>query len=472
MIGTNGYTDTNPGGYSGALDANFGATEAGGKAAHTGAVDLQGHYQAKRRGSPIRERRIKAAAKLYADCYTGVEDSRMLREAMSPSNELFVKYLSEKYPNIYLDERSGRQMGLRETMSVTDYQALYVDVLDRIYYGYYNAWPIINKSLVRSHSLRDFRVVSRYLLDGMVSPLTVVNPASGDAAAPAAQRALSGPVPQDGATFPTKNTAPLQYQPQLYQAGAAINWRAFVNDDLGIFKDVAERLAMAGNRGISKFITSFYVDANGPNVNLYKAGFGNQVTIANGASQNNPPLTVEGIMDAINVLMSMKDAEGQPIQITGRLKLFYGPALHATASNIMNQLNVYVQNFGGNGNVQGFPNAFMNVTPWMIQNLDPVMDTYMPIVMSGAAGNIKNTTWGIMVDPASQNRPAIEVGFLNGFETPQTFTKVPNTMRMGGGVDPMLGDFNSMDQEMKIITVMGGTVIDGRSTVASNGSGT
>jgi hypothetical protein len=44
-------------------------------------------------------------------------------------------------------------------------------------------------------------------------------------------------------------------------------------------------------------------------------------------------------------------------------------------------------------------------------------------------------------------------------------------MRMGGGVDAMLGDFNTMDQDMKIVTVFGGVQIDGRSTVASTGQG-
>jgi hypothetical protein len=77
--------------------------------------------------------------------------------------------------------------------------------------------------------------------------------------------------------------------------------------------------------------------------------------------------------------------------------------------------------------------------------------------------------WGITINPDSQARPATEVGFLQGFETPQIFQKVPNTMRMGGGVDPMMGDFYSMDQDMKIVGVMGGTNIDGRTTVASFG---
>jgi hypothetical protein len=63
------------------------------------------------------------------------------------------------------------------------------------------------------------------------------------------------------------------------------------------------------------------------------------------------------------------------------------------------------------------------------------------------------------------------MGFLTGFDTPQLYQKVPNTMRIGGGVDPTLGDWRSMDQELKIITVFGGTQIDGRSTVASTGRG-
>ena len=44
-------------------------------------------------------------------------------------------------------------------------------------------------------------------------------------------------------------------------------------------------------------------------------------------------------------------------------------------------------------------------------------------------------------------------------------------MRVGGGVDPMMGDFYSMDQSFKGVLVLGGTQIDGRSTVVSTGAG-
>ncbi len=423
---------------------------------------LQGFSAARRNANSAHNRRVIEAARLYADVMQGRLDPVFMKQAMFPSDETLVFHLAERYPGLYGDP-GGRMLGLRETMSVTDYQALYVDVLDRMYYGYYSAYPIVNKSLVKVHTLRDFRTVSRYLLDGVVGPLT-----SMDAAAPPPQRALTGPVPQDGATQAAATTAPIQYSPLLYQAMTSVNWRAMVNDDLGIFQDLANRLAIAGNRGISKFITTFYTGATGPNTSLYTSGYGNIINQANGAAANNPALSIAGLQDAFKILAGMRDSGGDPILITGRLKLWYGPALYATANNLMNQLSVFMTQAGGvEGTAQ--PGQMVNVNNWIIQNMDLVMDPYIPIVCTQSG--IKNTMWGITVDPNSQNRPNTEVGFLNGFETPQIFTKLPNTQRMGGGVDPTLGDFFTMDSDMKIVTVMGGSQIDGRSTVASNGSG-
>jgi hypothetical protein len=425
---------------------------------------VKGHFAAQRNASAVRQRRINEAARLYADCLNGKLNPLFLSEAMTPTIEPMVEYLVRKYPGLYLNESNGRMLGLRETMSVSDYQSLYVDVLDRIYYGTYSDFPVVNRPMVRMHQLRDFRLVSRYLLDGMVTPMTAIDPS-----APGQQTAMSGPVPQDGATFPTTNTAPLQYAPLLYQALASVNWSAFVNDDLGIFKDVAVRLAIQANRAIAKFITSFFVDANGPNALLYTTGYKNQIITANGAASSNPPLGAQGLMDAFKILAGMKDSSGQPIMITGKMYCFYAPANYAVAMNLKNSLNISVSVEGGSQNTQGFPTQWLQMNNWVIQNLEFIMDPYIPVVCTDATK--KNTSWGIVVDPASQNRPAVEVGMLNGFETPQMFQRVPNTQRMGGGVDAMMGNFDNMNQDTKIVTVMGGSQIDGRSTVASNGSG-
>ena len=418
---------------------------------------LSGFTAAQRNATGDRKRRVTEAARLYRDVLSGSLDPVFLREAMNPRNPVFVSHLMERYPGLY--QQNGRLLGLRETMSVTDYQALYVDVLDRMYYGFYNAYPIVNKDLCKIHQLRDFRVVSRYLLDGAVTPLT-----SMDAAAPYPQRALTGPNPQDGS--PATSTAPIQYQPLLWQAGTSVNWRAFVNDDLGIFKDLSNRLAIAGNRGISKYITTLYMDANGPNANLYSSGYGNIINKANGASSNNPPLGGQGVMDAFKILAGMRDSGGDPILVTGRMKLWFGPANVAAARNLKESLTLMVQNEGGlaSATAGGFPTQLITVRNWLMGDFDLIMDPYIPIVCQQSPGS-----WGITVDPMSQARPSIELGFLAGFETPQIFTKVPNTSRVGGGVEQMMGDFYTMDQEMKIVTVFGGKQIDGRTTVASNG---
>lgn len=435
----------------------------GGLAGHPA---IQGFAAAKRQASAIRESRIRAASKLYADCLSGRMEPFFMKQAMQPTHPVFVQYLQENgYGNLYRDDSSGRLLGLRETMATSDYQALYVDVLDRLYYGTYNDYPIVNKPMVKMHQLRDFRLVSRYLLDGMVSPMTAIDPA-----APPQQTAMSGPVPQDGSTFPTTNTAPLQYAPLLYQAMASVNWSAFVNDDLGIFRDIAVRLAIQANRAIAKFITSFFVDANGPNALLYTTAYKNKIIVANGAASANPALGVQGVVDALKVLARQRDSSGQPIMITGKMYCYYGPSNYAVAMNLKNQLSVFLSNEGGGANAQGFPTQFLQVNNWAIQNMEFIMDPYIPIVCT--TSGTQDTLWGIVVDPMSQNRPCVEVGMLTGFETPQMFQKVPNTMRMGGGVDPMMGDFNSMNQDTKIVTVMGGSQIDGRSTVASTGQGT
>ena len=413
---------------------------------------VQGFMAARRKATDAHNRRVTEAARLFSAVINGQEDPFLLREAMWPKHDFAVVHLMEKYPGIYGNAFTDRgRIGLRETMSVSDYTALTVDVLDRMFYGYYNVTPVPNKPLVKQHPLRDFRTVKRFLEDGATTPLAIVKNGS-----PVPERAI-GP------------ETVITYYPDLYAANARINWRAIINDDLGIFQDLPKKLNIAALRAIQQFITGLYVSASGLNTNLYKAGFTNQITIANGAASNNPALSIQGLQDAFKVLAKMLDADGQPIVLNGSLYLWYGPALVATANNLMNLIQSYTQVEGGTGNAQGFPNQFANVNNWVVRNMIPIMDQYIPIVCTTAT--TQNTLWGLTYDPNAQNRPSLEMGFLTGFDTPQLYQKMPNTMRIGGGVDPTLGDFRSMDQELKIITVFGGTQVDGRSTVGSTGRG-
>lgn len=438
----------------------------------------EGFAEAQVRRSAQHRRRVVEAARLLTDVMKGRVDSYLFREALHPTNRFAQLQLAEQYPGLMEFRDSAHPsngVGLRETMSTSDYSALTVDVLDRMLYGYYTAAPITNLPLVRKHTLRDFRVVARYEMDSATRPFSRMTGGAGSGpndfpsliphgtGEPPTQRAMDQAARE--VLGPTQRTT---YQPQLYQGMMSVNWRALVNDDLGIFQDQTQRLAISGNRTLYAFITGLYVSSSGPNTTLYSSTFANQVTITNGAGSNNPALSFQGLLDGLNVLERMVDSDGQPITFTGTLYLVFGPSLFTTAQSLIKAIQADISVGGGTTNAQGFPSQRLRVENWPVSGMVPIQDKYMRLINTSAS---KETQWYLFYDPNAQNRPALELGQLAGFETPQLYQKVPNTMRPGGGVDPMLGDFYTMNQDFKGLLVMGGTQIDGRSTVASTGQG-
>jgi len=430
---------------------------------------VQGYQRAAQQATAQHTRRVLEAGRLLNDVISGRLDPVFWREAMNPSNVVLVEHLRQTYPRVY--SRDGRMLGLRETMAQTDYQALFADVLDRAYYGNWAAWPITNSPLLKEANLRDFRQVKRYMYDGLVTPYT-----GSDPGAPPTQQAMLGPAPQNGAIPPTAatSTAAVTYAPLLYQASASINWAALVGDDLGIFQSVPRRLAMKGNRGIAKFQTGQYCDANGPNTTtpsanpLFQSGYHNQLTIANGASANNPRLTINSLVDAYTILAGQLDSTGDPIMLAGPMYLVYGASDYGIAKNLANMLDVLTQQQGGVGGVSTSATVgqLIRVRNWAMENLTLIYDPYLSLVATN-----NPHSWFLVADPNMQERPGIEIGFLSGFKEPQLFTEVPTTQRMGGGPDATMGNFWTSNQNIKIMGVMGASPMDGRSWVGSNGSG-
>jgi len=409
-------------------------------------LNIDGFMASQRNAQSAHRRRVREAARLIVDVSEGRTDRYFLKQAFRPTEQSALVKLQETYPGL---------INLREApiggMSITDFSILTLDVLDRILYGYWDATPILSKPMVRMHPLTDFRNVSRYLMDGAATPPEAVPP---------------GAQPKEKVLGPQTL---IQYAPQKYEAFTRVVWEAMVNDDLGIFTDLGQRLVIGANRGIELFLTGLYVDANGPNATLYTTANKNQIITANGAASNNPILDAQGLQDAFTVLARQVDADGYPIILTGKMYLWYGPKYAAVVQNLMHLLSVQLSVQGGVANAQGFPSQFIQVNNWMVQNLVPIMNPFIRLVCTTAT--TQDTMWGITLDPGAQNRPAMEFGFLRGFEVPQLFQKVPNTMRAGGGVAPELGDFYTMAQEMKVLSVYGGKQIAGQTTVASTGRG-
>ncbi len=424
------------------------------------------------RRDPVHRRRVLEATKLLKNCTEGREEPLFWKQFMNPTEQWAVQHLQERYPGIWggnaFRDNMGR-VGLKETMSYSDYSALTVDILDRMLYGYYTVSPISNKPLVKPHTLRDFRLVARYEMDGATKPFSrmpndfpsLIPHGAGE---PPTQRAM-----QQSALEVEGSTQRVTYQPQLYQGSMSVNWRALINDDLGIFQDMIQRLSISGARTIYQFITKLYVQSSGWNTTLVNSTFANQVNTANGAASNNPALSYQALLDARTVLAKQLDLDGQPIDFNGKLYLYVGPALETTAISMAKATQVGISVGGGTTNAEGFPSQWLTTPPWPMEGVTPIVDKYIPLICT--VSGTQNTMWALIYEPPVQPRPTVELGMLAGYETPQIFQKVPNTMRVGGGVDPSLGDFWTMNQDYKGVLVLGGTQIDGRSMAASTGQG-
>ena len=412
----------------------------------TGDMEVPGFSPVVQKQNRLREARVLGAVEIWADFKEGRLDPFYMKQAFNMTDGGAFRHLCGRYPTVF-----------RETMTTSDFSALTADVLDRELLGDYTEVPIPIEPIVKKATLNDFRNKKIFIFDGLETPFL-----------PVAEL-------QDLPLGDISQRTPILYAPLKYEKGAKVSWEAVINDDLGVFQDLPNRLARGARRTKHKFITGLYASVTGPNSTLFNAGFANQITLANGAATvNNPPLSVNALNDAITVMANQKDIGGDPIEIPGKMFLVVGPSLKVTANNIMHQLSVDVNVMGGtvqssgSGATQTIYNAQrIKVDNWIVSDFTLIVDPYLPIVTT--TPGVQTTQWYIFGDPTSQGRPAIEVGDLRGYDTPQLYEKVPNTMRVGGGVEPMLGDFRTMSTEFKALMAFGGAILDGRSAVASTG---
>lgn len=402
-----------------------------------GSFDVEGFNAVTRSNSSARKARVAEAARLWVDVIEGRQDPVFLREAMRPRQEILFNALCSKYPAIF-------PTGMRETMTTSDFTALTADVLDRLVYGRFGATPSMWRQVARVRPLKDFRTVNRRVIDG-----------GDDVWSSVAEKA---PHTKQGLTETEATYAPLKY----LGGSIPISWEAIMNDDLGIFQDIPERLVDGGMRTIEKFVTELYVDASGPHASLYTTANKNIINTTNGASSTNPAFSTAALQDAFTVLLKQVDANGNPINVAGSLVLWHGPSIHNAVMNTLNSREIRMTSIGGTATQE------MVVQNWIAAGITPLMNPWVPVVASSANGA---TSWGLFVNPGGVSRPALEVGFIPGYDSPVILQKAGNTMR-GGSIDQGLGDFDTMGgREYKGLIVFGGTRISGKSTVASNGSG-
>jgi hypothetical protein len=249
--------------------------------------------------------------------------------------------------------------------------------------------------------------------------------------------------------MPSEET-PITRQVLKYGARFGISFEAMINDDLGALRDLPQRLVVAARRSEALAVTNLYCGTTGPDGTLY--GHGNAIA-------SNPALSIAGLAAGLAEFATLTDVDGFPI-VVDAVTLVVPPALEITAQNILNATELEVATGGGAYN--GYDQ--MRVRNWMNGKLNLVVDPYIGMVASSNA----TTSWFLFAS-TSAARPAMQVDYLVGHESPELFVKTPNASRVGGGTVPE--SFESDEQEFKVRHIYGATVIDWRATVASNGSG-
>lgn len=365
------------------------------------------------------------------------DDGKGIR-GMSRRDPRYMANLAEAATFI-ADVTEGRRsvVSLQEAMTTSDFPILFGDILDRQLLGSYLEWAPVWATIARRATVRDFRTVNRFAVDGGEGVLSAVNEEEEYGAAALADSKYTYAVKKYGRRLP-------------------FSWESFVNDDLDGLKTAPIRLGKAARMTEERFATTLYAASTGPNGTFFAAGNKNIVT----SGTLNPPLSVAALQAAFTVIRSQVDADGNPI-FHGRVKLVVPPALQVTAQNILNATQIRVASGSGSATTDQ-----LYAANWMNDLCELVVNPWLPVISTTNG----NTSWYLFGEPGL-GRPALEMGFLRGHDTPEVFMKSPNAIRLGGGIiGAEDGDFESDSVEYKVRHVMGGVLLDPKAAFASNGT--
>lgn len=366
-------------------------------------------------------------SRLFGDAGTSVRgmrrDDPRYKRSLAEAADLYAGVLSGRTP----------MYRLQEAMSTSDFPLLFGDILDRQMLGAYAEWPVVWPQVARRSTVRDFRTVKRFTVDGAEAVLPEVPPGSEYS--------------EEGLT-----EGKYEYAVKKYGRRVPFLWEVFINDDLDALRNTPNRLAKAARISEDRFFTDLFAGPSGPDTTFFSVGNANTMTTV---------LKVAALQEAFTLLSAQRDADGNPI-LTGNVRLVVPPALEVVANNILNAIEIRAA--AGSSSSTADQLVARN---WMTNRITLVVDPYLPIISSTANGN---TSWYLFAQQ-DIGRPALEVGFLRGHESPELFAKAPNALRVGGGpVAVEDGDFDTDGINYKVRHVFGGTLLDPKAAVGSNGT--
>jgi len=337
-----------------------------------------------------------------------------------------------------------REYLMKEAASTSDFPLLFGTVLERTLLGKYSIATPDWRNYVKTGTQNDFRPADAYGVYGLQGGLSEVK-----------QR---GEYRSDAKLGEGR----IQISLKKYGRSFGIGWETLINDDLGAFSDIADRLSTAALRTEFREATKLIAQSTGPNTALYAAspGITHPIDKAKVINKLALALTADNLGSAISTLKNQKDADGEPIAITA-VHLVVPPALEYTMLQVLSAGALIVSGGDATSGVAPTVRTSVNVTAQM--GIVGHMNPYLPIIDT-SAGNDK--TWYLFAQLADGY--AAKLNFLRGHESPELVMKAPNKVTLAGGsTNPFDGNFEEDTVFWRVRHVLGGTQFDPRMTVAS-----
>jgi hypothetical protein len=243
---------------------------------------------------------------------------------------------------------------------------------------------------------------------------------------------------------------------QVKKAGQRIrfSWESIVNDgQIGLLERLPVELALKAAGKEDEEVTKQLVATSGLNTTNFKSGNQNLLS-------GNPALSLESLEDAIEAA-NLQTYNGRQITAVTQFALVIPRALEMTARKILAVQEVRSETTAG-----GVATTTISGNPIGSQ-VTIVVNDWLTKINSGAGAY-----WFLIPVPGQQLNPAVALGFLRGYETPELRIKSNGGLYLGGGEVPAReGSFDNDDWEMRIRHIATGGFIVPAGTIASTGAG-
>lgn len=378
----------------------------------------------------------------------GLEDSLSEQagrvEAFEERYDAMLELLGNKKIASY-KRRYMLESAMRESENPSDFPILMGTVIDRQLLAKYTAATPDWRTYIKVGTQRDFRpqnLIGIYGLQGQLSPVAVRGPYQADEVLGEGKVQIK--VTKYGAIFP-------------------FGWETMINDDLGAFSDIAERLALRALRTEYLQATSLFVASTGPHTGLYGSPITHPIDSKSVTNKDTLTFSIDNLGKAASIMRRFVDADGEPVIFEG-FDLVVPPALEIPMLQALNPANI-IQS-GGDSSAATKPQirSSSNTVPQL--NITGHVNPYLPII--DTSGNA-DKTWYLFGRMGLNY--AARMNFLAGHEIPEVVMKSPNKVSLGGGLNPAMdGDFETDSLQWRVRHILGGTQVDPRYATAHVGS--